>query len=142
MKTSQRSKGEALAEIYIADTLGELGLFFRLCKTTVMGGTFADIGGHNPIEPGQLGSAVYLGPVMYNFITIAEDFLTAGAAVQVKDAAELREKLRAALANPDSLAPLAAAARNMTLQKSHIVDELAALLRPFADALVRTKVAS
>ncbi len=60
--------------IYIADTLGELGLFYRLCPLCVVGGSFVPIGGHNPIEPAQLGCQIFYGPHIFNFITICADF--------------------------------------------------------------------
>ena len=66
LKLSRRSTGERIAsdtEIYLADTLGELGLFFRLAQVVVMGGGFGEgIGGHNPLEPARLGLPVVTGP--------------------------------------------------------------------------------
>lgn len=129
---------EESAAIYIADTLGELGLFYRLCNVVVVGGSFADIGGHNPIEPGQLGCIIIYGPVMYNFITISADFMAAGAAIQVKDADTLQEALGLALENPASFASHAEAARKMTADKSRVLDDLMLTLKPLLDtALVR-----
>lgn len=128
VKSALRSAGARPEDVYIADTLGELGLFYRLCKTVVMGGSFNGTGGHNPIEPGQFGCVIFYGPDMHNFVTISADFLQKGAAVQVKDAAELREKLAAALAAPESYASFGHAAADMTREKSHIIDDLAALL--------------
>lgn len=139
---SLRSRGEEPGDVYIADTLGELGLFFRLCPLVVMGGSFADIGGHNPIEPGQLGCAVFYGPVMYNFLTISEDFLSARAAIQVQGRDDLVERLKAAFADPASVAPVAAAALALTQQKSHIVDDLSAILAPYLAALQRGRKAA
>src|SRR6202000_2039821 len=58
LKLSRRSIGERIAgdtEVYLADTLGELGLFFRLAQVVVMGGSFGEgVGGHNPLEPARL----------------------------------------------------------------------------------------
>lgn len=142
---AQRSTGalpDASHEIYIADTLGELGLFFRLCKTVVMGGTFAPIGGHNPIEPAQAHCAIIYGPHMHNFITINEDFLKAGAALQVEDEAQLHEKCAEALQSPQKFTPLADAALKLTQEKAHVVDEIANLLKPVLDsALLGRKAA-
>jgi 3-deoxy-D-manno-octulosonic-acid transferase len=116
--------------MYIADTLGELGLFYRLCKNVVMGGTFADIGGHNPIEPAQLGCLVFSGPVTYNFITITEDFRKQNALVLVENEDTLAERLARALENPAAFAGVADAARAWTQEKSHVVDEIAAVFAP------------
>ncbi len=131
-----RSRNDAAAgEIYIADTMGELGLFYRLCKTVVVGGSFADIGGHNPIEPGQLGCIIFYGPQMYNFITINEDFLTAQAAVQVADVAALKIKLAEALATPEKFAPFGENARALTAEKSIAAAALASMLDPYLEKL-------
>ncbi len=67
----RRSKNEAIVpetQIYLADTMGELGLFYRLCPIVVMGASFASGGGHNLIEPAQLGAAIIFGPHMHNFV--------------------------------------------------------------------------
>ncbi|MDF3024362.1 MAG: 3-deoxy-D-manno-octulosonic acid transferase, partial [Alphaproteobacteria bacterium] len=136
LAASLRSRGDIARDIYIADTMGELGLFYRLCKTVVVGGSFADIGGHNPIEPGQLGCTIFYGPQMYNFITINEDFLNAQAAVQVRDAAELKTKLAEALASPENFAQLGANARELTAEKSVAAQALASMLDPYLEKLV------
>jgi 3-deoxy-D-manno-octulosonic-acid transferase len=68
---ARRTKGEPIAawtQVYLADTLGELGAFFALSAVSVMGGGFVPgIGGHNPIEPARLGSYVLSGPHVENF---------------------------------------------------------------------------
>ncbi|HYD19714.1 MAG TPA: 3-deoxy-D-manno-octulosonic acid transferase [Patescibacteria group bacterium] len=130
-----RSRGEAMRQVYIADTMGELGLFYRLCRNAVIGGSFADIGGHNPIEAGQLGCVIFYGPVMYNFITINDDFLAAGAAVQVADKQALAEKLRDALQSPAQYESYAAAAQALTADKARAARELASLLDPWLDKI-------
>ncbi len=79
-----RSKGEPPDKaIWIADSFGEMGLWYRLCPVTVIGGTFGPTEGHNPWEPATLGSAVLHGPCIANF---AADFAAlhgAGAALPV-----------------------------------------------------------
>ncbi|TAL35523.1 MAG: 3-deoxy-D-manno-octulosonic acid transferase [Alphaproteobacteria bacterium] len=137
LRAARRAAGalpEEQTEVYVADTMGELGLFYRLCNVVVVGGSFADIGGHNPIEPGQLGCIIIYGPVMYNFITISDDFLAANAAIQVKDANALQEALGLALEHPASFASHADAARKMTAAKSRVLDDLMSTLKPLLDA--------
>lgn len=130
-----RSRGDAVREIYIADTMGELGLFYRLCKTVVVGGSFADIGGHNPIEPGQLGCVIFYGPQMYNFITINEDFMAAQAAVQVADVKELALTLAEALASPEKFSRYGDSARALTAEKAVAAAALASMLDPYLEKL-------
>lgn len=142
LKVAQRSRGEIPQgenDIYLADTLGELGMFFRLSPLVVMGGSFADIGGHNPIEPAQAGCVVFYGPEMYNFLSIREDFARHGAALSAQDEGELERKLASALRDPSSVAPVAAAALALTGEKAHVLDELSAALSPWLGNLTQKR---
>ncbi len=132
---SVRSRNEPFENVYIADTLGELGLFFRLGNIIVMGGSFADIGGHNPIEPGQLGCIIVYGPQMYNFVTISADFLAAKAALQVADTATLQSQLSDIISRPADFASYGISAEKMTAEKSTVLDDLAAILQPYVARL-------
>lgn len=98
-----RSRGDRPGDhpLYVADTMGELGLWYRLCSVTFVGKTLVGEGGQNPMEPIQLGSAVIHGPNMNNFRRIAEDLALAGGAVTVADAAGLRAALLRLLSEPD-----------------------------------------
>jgi 3-deoxy-D-manno-octulosonic-acid transferase len=68
---AQRSRNEAIkpqTSIYLADTMGEMGIFFSLAGVALMGGALKpNVGGHNPIEPARLGAYVLSGPHAYNF---------------------------------------------------------------------------
>jgi 3-deoxy-D-manno-octulosonic-acid transferase len=68
-KSRRRSTGghiDADTAVYIADTLGELGLFYRLASFAFVGGTLVPRGGHNPLEPARLHCAVLAGPHTFN----------------------------------------------------------------------------
>lgn len=82
LKTAIRSQNQSLegADVYIADTFGEMGLWYRLCDRALIGGTFSAINGHNPWEPAALGCAILHGPKVANF---ANDF----AILQAEEAA-------------------------------------------------------
>jgi len=56
--------------VYFADTMGELGLFYRLAGVVFMGGSLIPHGGQNPIEPAKLGSAILYGPHVHNFTEV------------------------------------------------------------------------
>ncbi len=75
--------------VWIADTLGELGLWYRLGLGAYVGGSLMPRGGQNPLEPARLGLPVAFGPDMGNFAEIAAMLRAAGAASEVADAAEL-----------------------------------------------------
>ena len=103
-RTAQRSLGDAPesgAEAYIADTLGELGLFYRLADAAFVGGSlFEDLAGHNPLEAVRLGKPVVTGPHVESFAEIYAELLAAKAALMVKDPVELVQALRALMAEP------------------------------------------
>jgi 3-deoxy-D-manno-octulosonic-acid transferase len=73
-QVARRGAGEPLTaetDIYVADTLGEMGLWYRLADVVVMGGSFVSgIGGHNPLEPARLDAAVISGQYVFNFLDI------------------------------------------------------------------------
>ncbi len=89
-------------DAYVADTLGEMGLFFRLADVAVMGGSFVpDIGGHNPLEPARLGAPVVTGPHAFNAQAIYDAMFDRAAALSAADSAELRRHLMGLFAYPD-----------------------------------------
>jgi 3-deoxy-D-manno-octulosonic-acid transferase len=75
--------------VWIADTLGELGLWYRLARGAYLGGSLVAHGGQNPLEPARLGRPVAFGPHTHNFAEVAEELLAAGAATRVADPAAL-----------------------------------------------------
>ena len=100
---ARRSLGQdppAAAGIWLADTLGELGLFYRLAGLAFVGRSLVPLGGQNPIEPALLGCAVAVGPHTFNFPEAVEMLEQAGALVRVADAAALEGWVGAMLADP------------------------------------------
>jgi 3-deoxy-D-manno-octulosonic-acid transferase len=98
LSVALRSEGklpEAGTEIYIADTIGELGLFYNLVPVAFVGGSLVPHGGQNPVEAIKLGATVLTGPHWRNFADAYDELLRAGGCRQVEDAESLG---RAALA--------------------------------------------
>jgi 3-deoxy-D-manno-octulosonic-acid transferase len=108
-----RSLGQAPQPggIHIADTLGELGLFYRLCPIAFIGGSLVPVGGHNMLEAAKLGCAVLTGPHTANFIEPMAVLRYAGAVTVVQDRAKLPAVLRILLANPAHVAAMGEAGR-------------------------------
>ena len=79
----------ASTQVYIADTLGELGAFFDIAPVTFMGGSFGQEGGHNPYEPAAFGVAIVSGSEVRNFADAYATLIQAGAALQVEQAQHL-----------------------------------------------------
>ena len=96
---SRRAQPLPDISIYIADTLGELGLIYRSAPIVFMGGSLASHGGQNPVEAARLGAAVLHGPHVWNFAEIYATLDDAHGAVLVKDEAALTARLGAWLAD-------------------------------------------
>lgn len=82
----RRSAGQipdAASPVWLADTFGEMGLWYRLAAITFVGGTMTDRGGHTPFEPAQCGSAIVHGPDTRNFAPAYQALSEAGGALQV-----------------------------------------------------------
>ncbi|MGQ3361167.1 MAG: 3-deoxy-D-manno-octulosonic acid transferase [Phreatobacter sp.] len=92
LQACQRSRGElpkTRHAVYVADTLGEMGLFYRAAPVAFLGGSLIRHGGQNPIEPGKLGAAILHGPNVFNFAAVYAALADNQAARQVTDAGEL-----------------------------------------------------
>ncbi len=134
LRGARRSKGEPITpetHVYLADTMGEMGLFYALSPVAVLGGSFVPIGGHNPIEPAQQGAAILFGPHMHNFDSIACEFLAAGAALQLEKAENIAFAVESLWKNEDRRQKLVTAAKELAEQKRHILNEIVAEISPW-----------
>src|SRR6185437_16240910 len=82
-------------EIYIADTLGELGLIYRIAPIVFIGGSLVGHGGQNPIEAAKHGAAILHGPHVWNFAEIYAALDAAGGAELVTDTGKLTVRVGA-----------------------------------------------
>jgi 3-deoxy-D-manno-octulosonic-acid transferase len=92
----RRSQGQGVHEncaVYIADTIGELGLFFRLAPFSFMGKSYEAKGGQNPIEPIKCHSLVFHGENVENFAQVYQALNEAKAAIMIKSAKHLQQQL-------------------------------------------------
>ncbi len=128
---AQRSLGDALTpetEIYIADTIGEMGLFFRLATAAFLGRSLVDKGGSNPMEGPPLGCAVVAGPHTDNFAGLYERLDRAQGVARIGSTIELAETIAALLNDPVSAKALAEAALTLVTQAHEVLDETATAL--------------
>ena len=131
---AQRSTGQELtadADILLADTMGELGLFIRLAPIVFVGKSLVGQGGQNPLEPAQLGASVLFGPNMDNFAQIAARMRQASAAEQVDDEALLAKAVSRRLADAAFLAASGARARDFALAEDGVLDAVLNELAPW-----------
>ncbi|MEE4207868.1 MAG: glycosyltransferase N-terminal domain-containing protein, partial [Parvularcula sp.] len=95
-KVARRSAGEAVTDahdVYLADTLGELGIFYGISDIAFVGGSFLPIGGHNPLEPARLGCAILHGDKVFNFADTYAAMRRAGSAALVRNERDLAAAL-------------------------------------------------
>ncbi len=133
-----RSAGEPLeatTDIYLADTLGELGLFYRLAGIAFIGGSLTPMGGHNPLEAALLDCAILHGPDMSNCAAMAQSLDDAGATITVTNAAELAASVRRLLNDPVERARRAAAAAGVAADNRAVLDAVLARIAPWLDRL-------
>jgi 3-deoxy-D-manno-octulosonic-acid transferase len=133
LTVARRSSGDSIepgTDIYLADTLGELGLFFRLANVVFVGGSLVPHGGQNPLEPARLGAAVLFGPHMDNFTAVAAELLAAGAAFRVLDEASLDERGAQLLGDREARDAAASAGFAIATGKEAILDTVLGHLAP------------
>lgn len=136
-RLARRAAGElpgADTELYLADTLGELGVFYRLSPLAVVGGSFVRHGGQNPLEPARLGAAVLSGPHVDNFRDIYRIMVEAGGAEVLSTNEQLTGRLGALLADPAEIARRGAAAAKVAGSKAPLIRTLE-LLVPYLRSL-------
>jgi 3-deoxy-D-manno-octulosonic-acid transferase len=134
----RRSLGEMpdkADDVYLADTMGELGLFYRLADLAVIGGSFIRHGGHNPLEAAQLDCAILYGPDMSNFQAVADTLADAEAAVACADERMLENAVGRLLDEDEERVALARAAKAVADGQRDVVDRIVARLAPYLGAL-------
>jgi len=128
---SRRAQPMPDISVYVADTLGELGLMYRLAPIVFMGGSLASHGGQNPIEPIRLGAAIIHGPHVWNFAEIYAALDSARGAQGVADEEELAGRLGLWLADAAARQATAEAAAGAIRKLSGALDRTWAALDPY-----------
>ena len=134
LKAALRSGGELpdrQTDIYVADTLGELGLIYRLAPIVFMGGSLASHGGQNPIEAIRFDTAVVHGPNVWNFAEIYSALDEAEGARLVTDEATLLAELNGWLRNPAARGAVADAAKRTVHTLGGALERTLAALDPY-----------
>ena len=130
---AMRSRGDPLArdvDIYLAATLGEMGLFMRLADVVVMGGSFgpvlggAEVGGHNPLEPARLGKPAVSGPDVSNWNAVCRELHEARGLAFVKGPAQLGAVVGSLLTDPEEAKAMGERARKAAAKADVGLDRL------------------
>lgn len=116
--------------VYLADTLGEMGVFLRVAPIAFVGGSLVPVGGHNPIEPAQLDTAVLTGRQVENFADIMADMAQAGGLQWVDDADQLAATVDRLLSDDAARQTMTKAARNVAIANAGMLDTVMTTIRP------------
>ena len=129
-----RSREEPLAastDVYVADTMGELGLFYRMAGIVFMGGSLVEHGGQNPIEAVKLGAAIVHGPHVFNFTDVYEALDSAGGARRADTMEALVKQLGQLLSDPAARESSVAASARVVDELGGALDRTLAALEPY-----------
>lgn len=133
-----RSRNETISEttdIYLADTVGDMGLFYRLCDVAFLGKSLSGTGGQNPIEAAHLKTALLSGPHVTNFEDVIATLKRAGALEIVETETDLSQAVDTLLTHKDQRHHRMEAAHTATAQESGVLDHLMAELAPHLEVL-------
>ncbi len=122
-------------QVLLADTRGELGLWYLIASTTFMGSSlYPGQVGRDPNEPAAHGSAIPYGPNVRRYLSSYSRFAEAGAARIVRDAPTLAAAVERLIA-PDQSAAMAHAARDVASKGAEVTDQILDLVQDTLDVL-------
>lgn len=139
---ARRATGDGIApdtQVYLADTLGELGIFYSLSDIAFVGGSFPPIGGHNPLEPARLGCAILHGPEIFNFADTYDDMRRNRCAALVRNERDLAASLLRLL--HDEMTRRAMAEQAAAWSEASARTVLEGLIEALEPVLVRSAIA-
>jgi len=134
LKARLRTRGELpthATDIYVADTVGELGLIYRLAPVVFVGGSLVRHGGQNPIEPAKLGAAILHGPHVWNFAEIYAALDAAHGAEKVEDVSRLTAGIAALMTQPAARERVAEKARQTVASLSGALERTLHAIEPY-----------
>ena len=138
LKYARRSHGflpDRSVAVYIVDTIGELGIFYRLAPLVVMAGSFQPIGGHNPIEAIKLGAAVFHGPHTHNFRELYAELDARKGTCRIDDPNQLPVILDEYFRNPEQIRRLARTGLDVVQEKGGAIDSIIRVIEPYVASL-------
>ncbi len=125
LNVALRSADEKISDktdVYLADTIGELGIFYELIDVVFVGGSLIPHGGQNFMEPSRCRDAVIVGPHMHNFTDAMNRAKRNDAVIQVNDVLELIDMVEKLLKNPDLLEAKRSLAYNWATSEAKVLD--------------------
>ncbi|MFB0521961.1 MAG: 3-deoxy-D-manno-octulosonic acid transferase [Desulfatiglandales bacterium] len=118
-------------DVFILDTLGELGQVYGLADVAFVGGSLAPIGGHNLLEPASFGVPVLFGPHTHNFATMSRLMIKGGGGKMVTDESELLHVMLELLGNKSEREKIGKRAQEFVTQNQGALDRVMEILKPY-----------
>jgi len=137
-RKSQRALPTEEVGLYVVDTIGEMGLFYRVCPLAFMGGSLINHGGQNPIEPAKLGTAIVHGPYVHNFADTYSRLDLEHGAMEISPE-NLTDAVGQLLGNPAKMREMSRTANQVIVSLSGATDRTMSEIAPF---LVRMHIES
>lgn len=139
LKVAQRSTGDIIdgeTNILLGDTIGEMGLYLQLTEIAFIGNSLTKEGGHNPLEPAMMGTAVLTGRNVQNFRESFQRLIKNGGARVVKDRNMLAGAINFLFNNPQHLRSMINAGANTVKDMRGALDRTLLALEPFIQPLI------
>ena len=128
---SENGKITPQTDIYVANTVGELGIWYDIAPLVFIGGSLIPHGGQNFIEPSRVRDAVIVGPHMFNFTDAMNRAKKADAVIQVNDIEELEETITQLLSNKELLEAKRSLAYNWANGEAKVLDGIVEKVKGF-----------
>lgn len=127
LSVSRRSRQEEITrqtDVYLADTIGEMGLIYQLAPFVFVGGSLIPFGGQNMLEPMRLHRAVMIGPHAFNFREIVAQAKKQKALVEIADKEELAKQLLSFMMKPANAEKIAVRAEEMATSEMSVLERV------------------
>ena len=134
LNVALRSSNEditAQTNVYVADTIGELGIFYELIHVVFIGGSLIAHGGQNFMEPSRYKDATIVGPHMFNFTDAMNRARNANAVIEVNDVLELMDVVEKLLTNPEFLEEKRTLAYNWAMGEAKVLDGIVTEIKKY-----------
>ena len=128
----RRSRGEDVnADVYLGDTIGEMGLFYRLAPIVFVGGSLIPFGGQNMLAPMRAGACTIVGPYAFNFREIVAKAKAQKALIEVKDAVELEQTIKELMQHHTKRQEITVMGQCLANSETAVLDRVYNQLRPW-----------
>ena len=121
------------ADVFLGDTIGEMGLFYRLSDFVFVGGSLVEFGGQNMLEPMRIGACTIVGPHTFNFKEIIRKAKKQEAITEVKNKEELLEKILELSENPLKVKQISQNGQMLANSETRVLERVIDVLKPYLE---------